>query len=195
MPRSSATTLCLGLVVAMATTLVACGGGNAKLLPGETAREITANLDTVKQLTDEGDCLGAENAAAQVSEQIEGLGDVDRKLKQALENGAARLNEVIAECEEAGSEGLAPAEVAPEAEGEEEKASKPEKKEKGKEAKPPPPVPQEPEGHELPPQANGEGKGLEKGNGPPPAAGEEEDGTVSPSGGVSPSSPATGEGG
>ena len=38
----------------------ACGGEDAKLLPGDTAREITANLDTVKQLADEGDCVGAE---------------------------------------------------------------------------------------------------------------------------------------
>lgn len=191
-------TLSLGLAVAVATTLVACGGEDAKLLPGETAREITANLDTVKQLSDEGDCAGAESAAAQVSEQIEGLGGVDRKLKQALEEGAARLSEVIAECEEASAEGLAPAEVAPAGEGEEEKASKAEKKEKQKEAKEekaPPPAPEKPEGsRELPPQANGEGKGLENGNGPPPAAGGEEGGAVSPSGGVSPGSPAAGEG-
>jgi hypothetical protein len=188
-------TLSLGLAAAVATTLVACGGEDAKLLPGETAREITANLDSVKQLADEGDCVGAESAAGQVSEQIEGLGGVDRKLKLALEEGAARLSEVIAECEEASSEGLAPAEVAPADEGEEEKPSKAEKKEEKKEAKAPPPAPKEPGGsHELPPQANGEGKGLENGNGPPAAAGGEEEGAVSPSGGVSPGSPAAGEG-
>ena len=192
MPRLAAPTLALGLAAAAIASLTACGGEDAKLLPGETAREITANLDAVKQLSDEGDCLGAESAAAQVSEQIAELGGVDHRLKLALREGAARLNEVIAECEEAG-EALAPAEVAPEAEGEEEKPSKAEKKEKGKEAKPPPPAPKEPESsQELPPQANGEGKGLENGKGPPPAAGEE--GTVSPSGGVSPGSPATGEG-
>ncbi len=194
MPRLAAPTLALGLAAAAMVALAACGGEDAKLLPGETAREITANLDSVKQLSDEGDCLGAESAAAQVSEQIEELGGVDHRLKLALREGAARLNEVIAECEEAGSEALAPAEVAPETEGEEEKPSKAERKEKGKEAKLPPPAPQEPESpHELPPQANGEGKGLENGNGPPPA-GSEEGGTVSPSGGVSPGSPAAGEG-
>jgi hypothetical protein len=194
MPRLAAPTLALGLAAAAMVSLTACGGEDAKLLPGETAREITANLDSVKQLSDEGDCLGAESAAAQVSEQIEELGGVDRKLKQALQTGAARLNEVIAECEEAGGEALAPAEVAPETEGEEEKPSKAEKKEKGKEAKLPPPAPEKPESaHELPPQANGEGKGLENGNGPPPA-GSEEGGAVSPSGGVSSGDPATGEG-
>lgn len=187
--------LAFGLAAA-AVALAACGAEDAKLLPGETAREITANLDTVKQLTDEGDCVGAESAAVQVSEQIEELGGVDRRLKQALQEGAARLNEVIAECEEASSEALAPAQVAPETEGEEEKPSKADKTEKRKEAKEekaPPPAAEEPKGSdELPPQANGEGKGLENGNGPPPAAGEE--GAVSPSGGVSPGSPATGEG-
>jgi len=193
MPRLAAPTLALGLAAAAIVSLTACGE-DAKLLPGETAREITANLDSVKQLSDEGDCLGAESAAAQVSEQIAELGGVDHKLKLALREGAARLNEVIAECEEAGGEALAPAEIAPATEGEEEKPSKAEEKEKGKEAKPPPPAPQQPEGpHELPPQANGEGKGLENGNGPPPA-GNEEGGTVSPSGGVSPGSPAAGEG-
>lgn len=193
--------LALALGASATVALVACGGEDAKLLPGETAREITANLDTVKQLTDEGDCVGAESAAAQVSEQIEELGGVDHRLKQALQEGAARLNEVIAECEEASSAALAPAEVAPEAEGEEEKPSKAAKKEKeekqkeAKEEKAPPPAAEEPEGsHELPPQANGEGKGLENGNGPPAAAGGEEGGEVSPSGGVSPGSPATGEG-
>jgi hypothetical protein len=197
MPRLSASVLALGLTAAATVALAACGAEDAKLLPGETAREITANLDTVKQLTDEGDCVGAESAAVQVSEQIEELGGVDRRLKQALQGGAARLNEVIAECEEASSEALAPAQVAPETEGEEEKSSKADKTEKRKEAKEekvPPPAAEEPKGSdELPPQANGEGKGLENGNGPPPAAGEE-GGAVSPSGGVSPGSPATGEG-
>jgi hypothetical protein len=193
--------LAFALGAAAAVALSACGGGDARLLPGETAREITANLDTVKQLTDEGDCVGAENAAAQVSEQIEELGGVDRELKQALRGGSARLNEVIAECEEANDEALAPAEVAPETEGEGEKASKAARKERqeqareAREEKRPPPASGEAEGSpELPPQANGKDKGLENGNAPPPAGGGEEE-AVSPSGGVSPGSPATGEGG
>ena len=66
MPRFSPPLLALGLTAAAALTLVACGGEDAKLLPGETAREITANLDTVQQLSDEGDCVGAESAAQQV---------------------------------------------------------------------------------------------------------------------------------
>jgi hypothetical protein len=200
MPRLPRSMLAFGLSAAAAVTLVACGSEDAKLLPGETAREITANLDTVKQLTDEGDCLGAESAAGQVSEQIEALGEVDRRLKQALRDGVARLNEVIAECEESSEEAIAPAQIPAETESEEEKPSKAEKaeqKEREKEAKEeeaPPTGPKETKGSpELPPQAKGEGKGLENGNGPAEEAGGEEGSVEAPSGGVSPGSPA-GEG-
>lgn len=178
MPRAPRSTLALALAVAAALGLVACGGENAKLLPGETAREITANLDTVQQLSAEGDCLGAESAAQQVGEQIEALEGVDQKLKRALEDGAARLEEVIAGCEESSGEAIAPAVIPSEAEGEE-KGPKP-KDEEATEA----PAP-------LPPQANGEGKGPENGNGPPPdEEAPEEEQSESPSGGVSPGSPA-----
>src|SRR4029078_4916909 len=133
------TTIIASLGAVAVAALSACGGEDAKLLPGDTAREITANLDYVKKLTDEGDCAGAESAAAQVGEQIEALGGVDRKLKEALDKGAERLNEVVAECEEAEeTEAVAPAEIptdeaeeAPDkkAEKEEEKAEKEREKE------------------------------------------------------------------
>ena len=55
---------------------------------GHTASEITSNLDEVEQLVDEGDCVGAEDAARQVSDQVDALGGVDKKLKQALREGA-----------------------------------------------------------------------------------------------------------
>jgi hypothetical protein len=189
MPRLLAPLLALGLGASMTLALAACGGEDAQLLPGETAREITANLDSVAQLAGEGDCIGAEGAAQQVGEQIEALEGVDRKLKRNLEEGAARLNEVIAGCEETATEAIAPATVPTEAEG----AEKPAKEDKGKagkagpkeetpsEAAPPPPP--------LPPQAKGEGKGLEEGSVPPAEEGAEE----SPSGGVGPGNPA-GEG-
>lgn len=176
-----------GLFALAALGLVACGGEDAKLLPGETAREIVANLDTVQQLSDEGDCIGAESAAVQVGEQTEALEGVDRKLKQALEDGAARLQEVIVECEESATEAIAPATIPPQSEAEE----KP-KKDKAKEEKPQ--AEEEPEGNpSLPPQAKGEGKGLEKEPEPPPAEeAPEEPPAESPSGGVSPGSPAGG---
>lgn len=191
MPRLPASLLALALGGAAALALVSCGGEDARLLPGETAREITANLDTVQQLTDEGDCIGAESAAEQVGEQIEALEGVDVKLKRALEDGAARLSEVIAGCEEATTEAIAPAVIPTEVESDEEeppkekggkeKKAKPKEEETAPEAHAPPPS--------LPPQANGEGKGLDNGNGP---SSDEENAEESPSGGVSPGAPAAG---
>jgi len=180
-PRSS---IALATGLLLAAGLSACGGEDAKLLPGETAREITANLDTVKQLAGEGDCVGAESAVQQVGEQIEALEGVDPKLKRALEQGAGRLEEVIASCEEASSEAIAPAEVPSEFEEEEPEKTKKETKEKQ-------PKPKEEEADEgsseLPPQAEGEGKGLEKGGGPPAKEEAPEEATPEgPSGGVGP---------
>jgi hypothetical protein len=190
MPRSSPACALLAIAVA-ALGLTACGDEDAKLLPGQTAREITANLDTVQQLSDEGDCLGAENAAQQVGEQIEALEGVDRKLKQALEDGAARLEEVIAECEEPVTESIEPA--VPSEPEEEEKTKEEEDKEKEEKPKKKDQPAPEATSPSLPPQANGKGKGLEEGNGPPAEeeAPEEPPGE-SPSGGVSPGSPAKG---
>jgi hypothetical protein len=184
--------LAIGFTATAALTLAACGGEDAKLLPGETAREITANLDTVQQLSDEGDCLGAESAAQQVGEQIEVLEGVDAKLKRALEEGSVRLEEVIATCEESTTEAIAPAEIPAEPEEDEEKEAK-EKPDKGKEKEEKPKADEEAASEgtpPLPPQAKGEAKGLENGHGPPveEEAGSEE----STSGGVGPSAPAEG---
>lgn len=196
-PRPAASLLALALCCA-AASLVACGEEDAQLLPGATAREITANLDAVEQLADEGDCAGAESAAQQVSEQVEALTGVDPRLKQALEEGAARLNEVVVECEEVTTEAIDPATIPPEAESEEDQRPRDEDGEDGEdeeeeessggkadaeEAQVPPP---------LPPQAEGEAKGR------PPAEGElpeesDEGGEGSPSGGVSPGSPVEGD--
>lgn len=194
MPRFIRMPLAAGLAAGAAFALVACGGEDAKLLPGETAREITANLDTVQQLSSEGDCVGAESAVEQVGEQIEAVEGVDPKLKRALEDGAARLEEVIADCEESTSEAIAPATIPPDTEEEEEKAPKEkedkEKKEKPKQEEEAPETPASPS---LPPQAKGEGKGLEDGNVPPPSEEESTEEDEGGSGGVSPGSPA-GEG-
>lgn len=192
MPRLPASSLVLAIAALAAFGLTACGEEDAQLLPGETAREITANLDTVQQLSDEGDCVGAESAVQQVGEQIEAVEGVDRKLKQALEEGAARLEEVIVECEEVETESIAPAEIPPEEESDDEEPEGKEKQAKpGKEEEAPDTPATSPP---LPPQADGEGKGLEKEDGPPPDEEEapEEGGGESPSGGVSPGSPAGG---
>jgi len=101
MRRPATLALALALGCASAIFLAACGGGeDAQLLPGSTAQEITENLDTVQQLAGEGECVGASDAALEVSGQVEALSGVDPKLKRALEAGAARLNEVVASCDE-----------------------------------------------------------------------------------------------
>ncbi len=195
MGRLNASILAIALGALAALGVVACGSGdNADLLPGSTASEITANLDQVKNLATEGDCVGAEAAAQAVSTQIEELGGVDEKLKQALREGATRLNEVVAGCEEATTEEeTEPAieeAVEPEADEGKEKPGKPEKQKKDEEAKE---LPEETTAPTLPPQAEGEAKGHEKSEekseeeAPPPATG----GT--PSGGVGPAEPAGSE--
>jgi hypothetical protein len=199
MPHSVASLLALVLAGAMTVVSAGCGEEDAQLLPGGTAREITANLDSVQQLSDEGDCLGAESAALQVSEQVEALDDVDPNLKQALREGASRLNEVVAGCEEelettaadeATSE-LEPDEDEKEAERESDEREEEEEKEEKEQEKEESESEKEAEEEEeppLPPPAEGEGKGLGDEGTSPGNSGE----GGSPSGGVSPSSPVEG---
>jgi len=190
MRRPSAFLLALTLAAALALGLSACGGGDgADLLPGSTASEITANLDRVEQLADEGDCSGAAEAAQSVSTQVEELTGVDEKLKRALREGAVRLNEVVFTCEEASveEEELPAIEEAVEPEEEEpkEKPGKPEKPKQETEEEPEEPATTP----TLPPQAEGKAKGQEEG--------EEEAAPVepggAPSGGVGPGAPVEGE--
>jgi hypothetical protein len=171
--------------------LVACGSEEADLLPGDTASEITSNLEQVKDLAAANDCVGAEAAAQSVSTQIEQLGGVDAKLKQTLREGAARLNEVVADCQEATveEEDTSPAideAEEPEAEEEKEKPAETGKSKKDEEAED---LPEETTTPTLPPQAEGEAKGHEKQEEEVPPA--ETGGT--PSGGVGPAEPAGSE--
>lgn len=186
MGRLRPTLLALALAALAALGLAACGSGGADLLPGKTASEINSNLDQVEQRASEGDCVGAEDAAQAVSVQIEELGGVDEKLKQALREGASRLNEVVASCVETPSEETLPAIEPAEELEEEEKKKKPEKPKKAKpEKKEEEPVEEEaPANPSLPPQANGEAKGHEKEEVPPV-----ETGGGTPSGGVGPGAP------
>ncbi len=195
MGRLSALLLAFVLGAAAALGLVACGGGEkADLLPGGTASEITANLDKVQELVDAGECVGAEDAAQEVSAQVAALGGVDAKLKQALLEGATRLNEVVVGCEEATTEETEPAiETAVEPvedekerkarEKEEEKAAEPEESKPEKEAE----EAAEETTPTLPPQAEGKAKGHEGEEAPPV-----ESGGGTPSGGVGPGEEAGG---
>ena len=183
------TTLLLALVVGSAATLglASCGSGSdAKLLAGNTANEITENLDAVKQLAAEGECVSAEDAAQQVATQVDGLRGIDPKLKETLEQGAVKLNEVVEQCteEEAEEAEIAEDEEEPETtETEEEpKKKKPEKTEK--EAAPPAKEPKT-EKETKPPAEPPEPPGHE-GEAPP---GHEE--SEPPSGGIGPGAEAT----
>lgn len=188
MPRLSALLLAFALGATLAVGLVSCGSGDdAKLLPGTTADEIEANLDQVEQLAAERDCFGAEAAVAEVAAEVEELEGVDVRLKRALEEGTAKLSEVVGRCEEGTTEEETEPTLesdvgAEEVEDEKEKKPKKEKPEKEEEPAESEEEPTEGEGPDLPPQANGEGD--EKGGGPPAESEPEE---TPSSGGVGPS--------
>lgn len=185
MARLNALFVATVVAAAAAVVLVSCGGSDADLLSGEAASEIESNLEEVRRLADEGDCIGAELAVADVVAEVEELREVDLRLKAALQEGTAKLSEVVGRCEEEDEETEPIPETDVEAgEVEDEKKPKKEKPEKdGEEPSEPGEEPDEGEGPDLPPQS--EGQGEEKGGGaqsPEPEAEETE-----PSGGVGPS--------
>jgi hypothetical protein len=169
--------IALAVGTAVALGLASCGGGeDAKLLPGNTAAEITENLDRVKQYAEEGECVGAEDAVSEVNTQVEGLTGVDPKLVEALERGATRLSEVVASCQEEDTEAVAPSSEAtteeetektpPGLEKKEEKEREKEEKaiakeeEKAEKSEPPPAektTPEEPSTTPTPPPSEGGG--------------------------------------
>jgi outer membrane biosynthesis protein TonB len=186
MARLSALLLSFLLGAASAVALASCGSGNdAELLPGTTADQIESNLDEVEQLAAAGDCFGAEDAVAEVTAEVEELQDVDLKLKAALQEGAARLSEVVGRCEETTDEETEPTLETDVGDEEVEEDEKPKKEKPEKKEEEPAEEPAESdEGPELPPQSNG--KGEEKGDGEsaPPVAPEAEE--APSSGGVGP---------
>lgn len=105
--RASKTALSLILVLAAGMVVTACGEDRSHLFPGETVREITANIDTVQRLVDEGQCFEALKAADAVQDQAEALpSTVDPKLKRSLIDGVVTLTiRVGRQCEEDPSNG------------------------------------------------------------------------------------------
>lgn len=188
MARLSAFFLALLLGATSAVALVACGGEDADLLPGTTADQIESNLTEVEELADAGDCIGAETAVAEVTAEVEELQGVDLKLKAALQEGTARLSEVVGRCEEEVTEETEPtleSDVGAE-EVEDEKKPKKEKPEKEDKEQAEAEEPAEDgEGPTLPPQAEGEGEEKGGGEGAPPVSPEAEE--APSSGGVGPS--------
>ena len=99
MTRLIASILSLTLGLGAAFALVSCGSSSKGLLPGDTASQIESNLELVKSQAADGDCEGAQAAAAEVAKQVDELGnDVSRRLREALSEGAARLQSVVASC-------------------------------------------------------------------------------------------------
>jgi hypothetical protein len=185
-------TLALALGAAAALGLASCGGGeDAKLLPGNTAAEITENLDQVKQYAEEGECVGAEDAVSEVNTQVEGLSGVDPKLVEALERGATRLSEVVATCQEEDTEVVPPEDEVTTTEETEETPpgqEKKEEKEREKEEKALEKEEEKAEKDEEPPAEKTPKEPPATPVPPPSKAG----GTGAP-GGVSPSTPVTPE--
>jgi nucleoid-associated protein YgaU len=101
MGRLRATTLLL-VALAAGLLLAACGSNSkGELLPGTTADQINANLDLVRESNEEGNCEKAEVAVAEVSDEVDELTKVNKKLKAALSQGAEKLSEVVSHCGQA----------------------------------------------------------------------------------------------
>ena len=137
MARLTALFLAFALGLAGAVGLASCGGGSgADLLPGTTADQIESNLNQVEELAAEEDCVGAENAVAGLPRGRR-TGRRGPEAEAALQEGTAKLSEVVRRCEEeTTSEETEPAletDVEPEVEEEKKpKKEKPEKEEKNR---------------------------------------------------------------
>jgi hypothetical protein len=95
MGRFRAATLLLAALAA-GLLLAACGSNSgAELLPGTTAGQIESNLDLVRSNAEEENCEAAEDAVAEVTTEVDSLQKVDKELKKALKQGAAKLSEVV----------------------------------------------------------------------------------------------------
>ena len=79
--------LVLGLALAAAMLLTACGGSNPKLIPEDRAQRLTDTVDQVAQRTDDEDCSGAQAALRRARNQVSELPRrVDRNLKANLDD-------------------------------------------------------------------------------------------------------------
>lgn len=105
--RASKTALSLILVLAAGTIVTACGEDRSHLFPADDVQEISANIDTVQRLVDEGQCFEALKATDAVQDQAEALpSTVDPKLKRSLIDGVVTLTiRVGRQCEEDPSSG------------------------------------------------------------------------------------------
>jgi hypothetical protein len=92
-----------GALALTAAALTACGDdGERRLLSRTKASELRSALSQVEETAAAGDCAAAGQHAAELSEQVSSLSArVDRDLRAALEDGASRLETLVASrCEE-----------------------------------------------------------------------------------------------
>src|SRR3954469_8702201 len=75
----------LGLALAAALILSACGGSNPKLIPQDRADRLTSTADQIAQRTSDHDCSGAQAALRRARNQVSELPRrVDRRLRANL---------------------------------------------------------------------------------------------------------------
>jgi hypothetical protein len=77
--------LLLGLALAAALLLTACGSSNPKLIPQDRADSLNQAVDDVASRTSDEDCDGAEQALREARNQVSELpAEVDKALKRNL---------------------------------------------------------------------------------------------------------------
>jgi outer membrane biosynthesis protein TonB len=75
----------LGLALVAALILTACGGSNAKLIPGDRAQELKDAVDQIAQRVADEKCSDAQSALRRARNQVSELPrSVDRGLKDNL---------------------------------------------------------------------------------------------------------------
>ena len=75
----------LGLALAAALILSACGASNPKLIPQDRADQLTQTADDIASHTGSNDCTGAQDALRSARNQVSELPRaVDKKLKRNL---------------------------------------------------------------------------------------------------------------
>lgn len=91
----------IGVLGCAAAILVACGDSNG-LLPGDQASQLSSALDGVSAACAGGDVTRAQAAAARFGDDVANLSaaTVDRRLIRGLREGAATLEQLVAECDQ-----------------------------------------------------------------------------------------------
>jgi hypothetical protein len=88
------------IVFALACAVLVAGCGddsNSKLLSSSSASELRSTLAQVQQDVQNGDCTGARERVSALDQQISSLDRIDSDLRDALDSGTSRLQQLVAE--------------------------------------------------------------------------------------------------